>query len=259
MSKKRTTQDNFERKDRVYQFIGSNGQDAFPISFELKSHSTQRAPLLYNDDGEPREISYAVNQKSPFIDEQKGTSQLGRIIFYDGRLIVKKEKVTLQKLLSIYHPALNKKYRELDPEGDAKKQVEEEISYIETANLILSAKEFELKVIARQVIGTKSEQMKISTIKSDLISSIKGSEENRKVIGSLIKDEDLELLYLAHSAFDLEIVKLSPKKDKILKAKGGDLIIEVEFDETPLEKLKAFLKSKKGEDLKKFLSKQLKG
>ena len=41
---------------------------------------------------------------SPLLDEQKGQATLGRIVFRDGTLMVPKENVALQKLLSLYHP-----------------------------------------------------------------------------------------------------------------------------------------------------------
>jgi hypothetical protein len=55
---------------------------------------------------EQRELRYATNQSSPFADEQKGESTLGHIMFKDGVLTVKKEQQNLQKLISLYHPAL---------------------------------------------------------------------------------------------------------------------------------------------------------
>ena len=51
-----------------------------------------------------RELRYATNQNSPFVEEQKGEVTLGHIIFEDGVLAVPKQKQNLQKLLSLYHP-----------------------------------------------------------------------------------------------------------------------------------------------------------
>jgi len=54
--------------------------------------------LWFNPEtGEQKEIRYATNQNSPFVEEQKGTATLGRIIFRDGALTVPKEMQNLQK------------------------------------------------------------------------------------------------------------------------------------------------------------------
>ena len=42
--------------------------------------------------GYERELRYATNQKSIFVDEQQGQSTLKHIVFSNGHLIVPKEK-----------------------------------------------------------------------------------------------------------------------------------------------------------------------
>ena len=63
--------------------------------------------LLYFDkeQGKQRELRYATNQDSVFVDEQKGECTMGHIVFRDGDLRVPKERTkTYKKLLSLYHP-----------------------------------------------------------------------------------------------------------------------------------------------------------
>ena len=43
-------------------------------------------------------------KKHHFVDEMKGDQRLEHIVFRSGSLFVEKEKTTLQKLLSLYHP-----------------------------------------------------------------------------------------------------------------------------------------------------------
>jgi hypothetical protein len=71
-----------------------------------------------------RELRYATNQASPFVDEQKGEVTLGHIVFREGALIVKKENQALQKLLSLYHPLKNKVYKEFDTVEIAEDQLD---------------------------------------------------------------------------------------------------------------------------------------
>ena len=76
-----------------------------------------RALLFFDEElGYNRELRYATNQPSPFVDEQKGTATLGHIVFRNGSLNVPKEKVALQQLLSLYHPSKNSTYMEDDNE-----------------------------------------------------------------------------------------------------------------------------------------------
>ena len=98
----------WEIKDRTYILKG----DTTPLRYILQTRNSRRSPLLWFDEktAEQKEIRYATNQNSVFVQEQKGESILGSIIFQDGTLFVPKEKQNLQKLLSLYHPSLNKKY-----------------------------------------------------------------------------------------------------------------------------------------------------
>jgi len=87
----------WEMKDRIYRL--KNGKT--PVTATIKSRN-----LYWFDEekGYEREIKYAENQKTPFVDEMKGDQRLAHIIFRNGSLFVQKEKTILQKLLSIYHP-----------------------------------------------------------------------------------------------------------------------------------------------------------
>ena len=92
-----------------------------PLAFTLPTVHSARTPLLYFDEelGYNRELRYATNQRTPFVDEQQGTATLGRIVFRDGILRVPKENIVLQKLLSLYHPyTLQGRIMEYKPEAD---------------------------------------------------------------------------------------------------------------------------------------------
>jgi len=101
----------WEIKDRHYLLKGMK-----PLNYILRSRSNRRTPLLYFDEekGYNRELRYATNQRSPFVDEQDGKAMLGHIVFKDGVLFVPKNQQSLQKLLSLYHPMKDSKYYEFD-------------------------------------------------------------------------------------------------------------------------------------------------
>ena len=78
-----------------------------PLVYTIPSRHSQKKPLLYFDEekGYQRELRYATNHASPFVDEQKGPATLGRIVLRDGLITVNKEDVCLQKLL--FSPTLS--------------------------------------------------------------------------------------------------------------------------------------------------------
>ena len=94
---KKEVKPSWEIKDRRY-YLNDNKE---PLTFTIPSKHTRKHSLLYFDaeSGKQRELRYATNQDSPFVDEQKGEVTLGHITFRDGTLTVPKERIALQKLL----------------------------------------------------------------------------------------------------------------------------------------------------------------
>ena len=107
----------WEIKDRVY-YLKSKRK---PLSRSIKS-----ANLFWFDKekGYEREIKYCQNQRTCFVDEMKGEQRLEHIVFRSGSLFVPKEKATLQKFLSLYHPDNNKLFYEHKPIEIAENQIE---------------------------------------------------------------------------------------------------------------------------------------
>ena len=103
-----TAEKNWEIKDRTYT-LASNKT---PLTYMIQSRD-----IFWFDEeqGDRRELKYTTNQKTPFVDEFSGDARLAHITFEDGVLNVKREDQTLQKLLSLYHPGLNKQYIEFNP------------------------------------------------------------------------------------------------------------------------------------------------
>ena len=97
----------WEIKDRLYHLLKGK-----PLSRMIKA-----SDIYWFDEekGYERELKYCQNQKTPFVDEMQGDQRLEHIIFRSGSLFVPKEKSTLQKLLSLYHPHKDKIYEELQP------------------------------------------------------------------------------------------------------------------------------------------------
>ena len=134
MEKKKITQpEGWEIKDRNYYLTGN----ASPLTFTIPSRHTKKHPLLWFDEelGAQRELRYATNQSSVFVDEQKGEATMGHITFKDGILSVPKQQQNLQKMLSLYHPLKGHRYKELLPQ----KIAIDELQYLEYEIAALNA------------------------------------------------------------------------------------------------------------------------
>ena len=98
-----------------------------------------------------------------------GDQRMEHIIFRSGSLFVPKEKTTLQKLLSIYHPHKDKIYEEFQPAAIAADEIE--ILEME-ADAILMARELDLdmaEAIMRVEMGSKVSTISSKELKRDLL------------------------------------------------------------------------------------------
>ena len=70
------------------------------------------------------EIDLQKEYPTCFVDEMKGEQRLEHIVFRSGSLFVEREKQTLQKLLSLYHPHKDKLYEEFKPAKIAAEEID---------------------------------------------------------------------------------------------------------------------------------------
>lgn len=111
--------ENSVSKDRIYKQTGNSA----PLSYILPSRSTNILQLLHFDEskgarGENRELRYAPNQKSPFVDEQDSNIILEPVIFENGYLTVPRTNPVLQEFLSL-HPFYGISFVEFDESKEA--------------------------------------------------------------------------------------------------------------------------------------------
>jgi len=167
IKKETKKKDEWEIKARQYYLAGSKS----PITFTLASKHTPRHPLLWFDEetNTQREIRYATNQKSCFVDEQNGSVTMEHIVFKDGVLNVPKEKQSLQRLLSIYHPHNGRLYNEFDPVQEAEYGLEDlEIEL----DAMTAAREIDIdhaEAILRAESGSGVSKMTSKEIRRDLM------------------------------------------------------------------------------------------
>ena len=242
----------FEFKDRVYILKTNNT----PLIYSLKSKHTQRKPLLYFDPevGYNRELRYATNQPTPFADEQKGTSTLGRIILRNGKIDVPKENVALQKLLSLYHPLKDKIYYEFDPVGIS----ENELDWIElelaSLNLAKQLSVEEAEGILRVEFGTKVSSLSSSEIKRDLMIFAKRKPQ---LFIQLAQDENVQLRNVGVKAVEQGLLNLSQDQRTFSYGQTDRKLMTVPFDEHPYSALAAYFKTDEGMEVYKAVMKKL--
>lgn len=243
----------WEIKDRLYNLVDRLGK---PIVYSLASKHSAKFPLLYFDEklGYQRELRYATNQKSVFVDEQKGQSTLGRIVFRDGRLYVPKEQQNLQKLLSLYHPLRNKHFSEDKPREQAMNEVEY-INY--EIEALLAAKEMGvegLEAILRVEFGERVDLLSSSELKRD---GLVFAKRNPILFLQLANDENVELRNIGVKAVQQGIISLSQDQRTFSYGETGRKLMTVPFDEHPYSALAVFFKTDEGMDVYKHIIKKL--
>jgi|TARA_R110000772_G_scaffold119826_1_gene225989 hypothetical protein len=245
--------DTWEVKDRLYYLT----HDYAPLTYTLPSRHTRRFPLLWFDpkEGKQKEIRHASNQNSPFVEEQKGECTMEHIIFKDGTLFVPKEKQSLQKLLSIYHPQLNKRYEEKD---DVKEAVDD-LEYLEYEFQALAlSRELDIdhaEAILRTEVGSEVNKMSSKELKRDLLVFAKN---NPTLFLQLANDENIQLRNTAVKATEERIITLSQDQRTFSWASNGKKLMKVPFEENPYSAFAAFLKTDEGVEVFKSIEKKLK-
>tara|TARA_R110000824_G_scaffold8745_1_gene39799 strand:+ start:8811 stop:9635 length:825 start_codon:yes stop_codon:yes gene_type:complete len=239
-------------KDRVYWVTGAH----HPLTLTIPSKHTKKHPLLWFDKktGEQRELRYATNQNSPFVDEQKGEVTLGHITFRDGSLMVSKEKQNLQKLLSLYHPMNEGRYKEKD---DVAIAVDELIDVYLEIDALIAAKEMDIdhaEAVLRVEKGNVVSEMSSKEIKRDLLLMAK---KNPKTFIALANDDNVVLRNFAVIAVERGIIKISPDQRTFHWGSNDRKLMTVPFDENPYSAFASFLKTDEGVDIYRSIEKNL--
>jgi hypothetical protein len=231
----------WEIKDRRY-YLTSNRS---PLSFTLAAKHSQRHPLMYFDEelGYERELRYATNQISPFVDEQKGPSTLAHIVFKDGVLMVPKKKQSLQKLLSLYHPQKGMTYAEQDEVAEAVDDLEDINLEIEALVLAQGLDIDHAEAILRTEVGTSVNKMTSKELKRDLMLLAKS---NPALFISLANDENVELRSFGIRAVEAGILSISGDQKTFMWASNGKKLMTVPFEEHPYSALARWFKTDEG-------------
>ena len=237
----------WEIKDRMYYLKGGKK----PLSRSIKS-----ANVYYFDEelGYERELKYCQNQKTSFVDEMVGDQRLEHIIFRSGSLFVEKEKTTLQKLLSLYHPHKDKIYYEHKPSAIA----EEEIDVLEMqVDALTAARNIDIdmaEAIMRVEKGSGVSKLSSKELRRDLLVF---ARNNPKLFLELADDENVMLRNFGIRAVEAGILRLSSDQRNFLWGSNGRKLMVIPFDEHPYTALAHWFKTDEGMEIYSNIEKRL--
>ena len=243
----------WEYKDRLYEITTKRK----PLVYSVPSRHSAKVPLLWFDEekGYQRELRYATNQKSCFVDEQDGPVTLGRIIFRDGVLQVPKEQVALQQLLSLYHPyTTNGTIIEYNPTAIAEAQVDNIEFQLEAMNAAVEMDIDQAEAILRVEIGSAVSNMSSKELKRDLLLL---ARQSPALFLQLANDDNVHLRNIGIRATEAGLIALSPDNRTFTYASTGRKLMTVPFDEHPYSALAAYFKTDEGMEVLNTIEKRL--
>ena len=248
VEKKNTVlEDGWELKHRIYRLKGEKK----PLSRSIRSANIH---WFDEEKGYERELKYCQNQKTVFVDEMQGDQRLEHIVFRNGMLMIEKEKVILQKLLSLYHPDRNKIFYEEKPVANAASEIDMLEMEIEALN---AAKNIDIdlaEAIMRVEVGSKVSDMSSKELRRDLLLYAK---RNPELFLDLVSDENVVLRNFGIKATELGIIKLSSDQRTFTWASNDRKLMNVPFDEHPYSALAAWFKTDEGMEIYSNIEKRL--
>ena len=238
----------WEIKDRVYYLKGRKK----PLSYTIRSSN-----LFWFDEekGYEREIKYCQNQRTSFVDEMKGDQRLEHIVFRGGTLFVEKEKTTLQKFLSLYHPHNGKIFYEHKPIQIAENQLDWLEFEVEALSLAKNLDIDLAEAIMRVEVGSEVNSLSSKELKRDLLLFAK---KNPKLFIELVADENVQLRNFGIKAVEEGIIKLSSDQRYFMWGSTDRKIMTVPFDEHPYTALAHWFKTDEGMEIYANIEKRMK-
>jgi hypothetical protein len=235
--------------DRVYKLK----KNAAPLTYMLPSKNSRRFPLLWFDEdlGVNRPLRYAVNQRSPFEDEQDGNAIVEPIIFEDGFLRVPRTNPVLQQLL-YYHPQRDKVFIEVDNEKDASVEVEklnvEVDALIEARQLSVD----QVETVGRVLFGKDISKVTTSELRRDIL--VYAKRDPRGFL-NMMNDPMLQLQSKVQLFFDKGFLSFRNKQKDVFYNTDTNKkkMLTIPYGEDPMYIVASFLKSDDGIESLKLL------
>lgn len=238
--------------DKVYKLLHSS-----PLSFTIPSRSTRRFPLLWfdEDNNVNRPLRYAVNQKSPFEEEQDGNAIVEPIIFEDGMLRVPKTNPVLQQFLH-YHPMHGTVFAEVNYEKDAQTEVDYLSAEVDALMEARSLSLEQLENVSRVLFGKDPSIVSTAELKRDVLIYAK---QDPKGFLNLINDPMLKLESNVHKYFDSKVLAFRNGNKEVWfnMPSNKRKMMNVPFGADPYTEVALFLQTEEGIDAMKLLDKSM--
>jgi hypothetical protein len=237
----------WEIKDRVYYLKSKNK----PLSYSIRASN-----LFWFDEekGYEREIKYCQNQKTVFVDEMKGDQRLEHVVFRSGSLFVPKEKTTLQKFLSLYHPHNGQLFYEHKPVKIAENQLDWLEFEVEALTLAKNVDIDTAEAIMRVEVGSEVNNLSSKELKRDLLLFAK---RNPKLFIELISDENVQLRNFGIKAVEAGILKLSQDQRYFMWGSTDRKLMTVPFEEHPYTALAHWFRTDEGMEIYSNIEKRM--
>ena len=185
----------------------------------------------------------------------KGDQRMEHIVFRNGMLILEKEKVVLQKLLSLYHPDRNKIFYEEKPVVKATAQIEYLEMEVEALNAAIDLDIDMAEAVMRVEVGSKVSKMSSKELRRDLLLY---ARRDPKLFLDLVNDENVILRNFGIRAVEMSILKLSQDQRTFVWGSNNRKLMTVPFDEHPYNALAAWFKTDEGMEVYSTIEKRLK-
>src|SRR5210317_231551 len=224
----------WQSKDRLYELKGNK----IPPVYILKSRAM-----------------YWFDEELGMEREMKGPQRLGHIVFRNGKLLVEKEQVILQKFLSIYHPKNNLVYEEYNAEQIAENDIDILELQLEAMNTAKALEVDRVEAVLRTEYGSDVTKMTSKELKRDVLIF---AQNNPEMFLELVNDENINIRNIGIKAVEQNIIKLSEDQRTFKWGSNGRKLITVPFDENPYSALAAYFKTDDGIEVYQTVEKKLK-
>lgn len=234
--------------DKIYKLL--NGT---PLSYSLASRNHPRFPLMWFDEtkNQNRALRYAINQKSPFEDEQDGNAIMEPIIFEDGFLSVSRTNPVLQEFLH-YHPLNGVVFAEVDEQKEAGAEVEDMNVEIDA---MIAARELsieQIETLTRVMFGKDPSVVPTEILKRDIL--VYAKSEPRDFL-NILNDPELQFQARVRLFFENRLLALRNNDKEVWfnTSTNKKKMLSVPYGEDPYEMTGHYLQSDEGLDALKML------
>ncbi len=217
-----------------------------PLTFTIQSRNSKNYPLMHFDEttGTNRAMRYAVNQTSPFIDEQDGNAILKPITFIDGMLHVPKEEQALQHFLSI-HKDNGVKFVEVNTEKDAESEMQtldlEVDALVEARALSVDM----METVGRVLFNKDTTMMTTSELRRDVLVYAK---RDPKAFLNVVTDPKLQFNGKINMFFDAKILSWRSNKKEVYfnTPSNKKRMLTIPFGDDPMVAVQSYFSTDEG-------------